>query len=160
MVIIEVELPEFSGLAVLAQLLETFGDDLPVILTSAVRCAPLDRATGLFLGADDYLVKPIDSAELVARVRRSLKRCGSLGLSATGNGNGHARRPADVRLSPREQEILQLLAEGRTQKEIAGALVISSKTVGTHIQHVLAKLGVHNRAQAVARAYHDGLVRA
>jgi DNA-binding NarL/FixJ family response regulator len=156
--IIEVELPEFSGLAILARLLEEFGDDLPVILTSAVRCAPLDRATGLFLGADDYLVKPIDPAELVARVRRSLKRCGVVG--ATENGNGHARQPAGVCLSPREQEILQLLAEGRTQKEIAAALVISAKTVGTHIQHVLAKLGVHSRAQAVARAYHDGLVRA
>jgi DNA-binding NarL/FixJ family response regulator len=160
LVIIEVELPEFSGLAILAQLLETFGDDLPVILTSAVRCAPLDRATGLFLGADDYLVKPIDSAELVARVRRSLKRCGGVGPRANGNGNGHARQPAEVCLSRREQEILQLLAEGRTQKEIAAALVISPKTVGTHIQHVLAKLGVHSRAQAVARAYHDGLVRA
>jgi DNA-binding NarL/FixJ family response regulator len=158
LVIIEVELPEFSGLAILAQLLETFGDDLPVILTSAVRCAPLDRATGLFLGADDYLDKPIDGAELVARVRRSLKRCAGVGLNGNGNGNGHAPQPADVCLSPREQEILQLLAEGRTQKEIAGVLVISPKTVGTHIQHVLAKLGVHSRAQAVAAAYSRGLV--
>jgi len=156
LVVIEVELPELSGLAVLAQLLETFGEDLPVILTSAVRGTPLDRAAGLLLGADDYIVKPVDPTELVARVRRSLRRSGTGTGSAATNGN---RRAVDASLSPREREILKLLAEGQTQKEIAAALVISLKTVGTHIQHVLAKLGVHSRAQAVARAYNDGLVR-
>jgi DNA-binding NarL/FixJ family response regulator len=141
-------------------LLETYGDDLPVILTSAVRNTPLDRAAGLLLGADDYLVKPIDPAELVARVRRSLRRSGVLAPNGNGNGNGNGRRHADARLSPRELQILELLAGGQSQKQIAAELVISPKTVGTHIQHVLAKLGVHSRAQAVARAYHDGLVRA
>jgi DNA-binding NarL/FixJ family response regulator len=160
LVVIEVELPELSGLAILAQLLETYGDDLPVILTSAVRNTPLDRAAGLLLGADDYLVKPIDPAELVARVRRSLRRSGVLAPNGNGNGNGNGRRHADARLSPRELQILELLAGGQSQKQIAAELVISPKTVGTHIQHVLAKLGVHSRAQAVARAYHDGLVRA
>jgi two-component system nitrate/nitrite response regulator NarL len=156
LVVIEVELPELNGLAILAQLLESFGDDLPVILTSAVRGTPLDRAAGLLLGADDYLVKPIDPAELVARVRRSLRRSGA--IATNGNRNGH--KQADARLSPREREILELLADGQSQKDIAEALVISPKTVGTHIQHVLAKLGVHSRAQAVARAYSDGLVGA
>ena len=157
LVVIEVELPELNGLAILARLLETFGDDLPVILTSATRGTPLDRAAGLLLGADDYLVKPIDPAELVARVRRSLRRSG---VRRAPNGNGNGRQPREAKLSPREREILELLAEGQTQKEIAAELVISPKTVGTHIQHVLAKLGVHSRAQAVAVAYHDGLVRA
>jgi two-component system nitrate/nitrite response regulator NarL len=155
LVVIEVELPELSGLAVLAQLLETFGEDLPVILTSAVRGTPLDVAAGLLLGADDYIVKPIDPAEFVARVRRSLRRSG-----VATNGNGNGRQPVEASLSPREREILELLADGQTQKEIAAALVISPKTVGTHIQHVLAKLGVHSRAQAVALAYNHGLVRA
>ena len=156
LVIVEVELPELSGLAILAQLLETFGNDLPVILTSAARGTPLDRAAGLLLGADDYLVKPIDPAELVARVRRSLRRSGAPVLRTNGNGNGAGR--AETTLSPREHEILSLLAEGQTQKQIAASLVISPKTVGTHIQHLLAKLGVHSRAQAVAAAYGRGLV--
>jgi DNA-binding NarL/FixJ family response regulator len=160
LVVIEVELPELSGLAILAQLLETYGDDLPVILTSAVRGTPLDRASGLLLGADDYLVKPIDSAELVARVRRSLRRSGTVAPNGNGNGNGNGHHHSDAKLSPRELQILELLAGGQSQKQIAAALVISPKTVGTHIQHVLAKLGVHSRAQAVSRAYHDGLVRA
>ena len=61
-------------------------------------------------------------------------------------------------LSPREHEILALLAGGKTQKQIAAALVISPRTVATHIQHLLAKLGVHSRAQAVALAFQSGLV--
>ena len=164
LVVIEVELPELSGLAILAQLLETFGDDLPVILTSAQRGTPLDRAAGLMLGADDYLVKPIDPAELVARVRRSLRRSG-VPVAGNGNGNGAVNgavngngRSPDALLSPREREILTLLADGQTQKDIAATLVISPKTVGTHIQHLLAKLGVHSRAQAVAAAYSRGIV--
>jgi DNA-binding NarL/FixJ family response regulator len=150
--IVDVELDgQVNGLEVMRQLHESFGADLPVILVSAERTSPLDRTAGLMLGADDYLTKPLDSGELLARVRRSLRR--SRPLAA--NGNGHS---AAINLSPREQEILALLAEGRTQGQIATELVISSKTVATHIQHILSKLGVHTRAQAVALAFRRGLV--
>jgi DNA-binding NarL/FixJ family response regulator len=150
--IVEVELSgPVSGLEVMRQLHEAFGDELPVILTSAGRTSALDRTAGLMLGADDYLTKPLDGGELVARVRRSLRRV----AHAPANGNGHRD---EANLSPREREILTLLAEGRTQTQIAAALVISSKTVATHIQHILSKLGVHTRAQAVAVAFRRGLV--
>jgi DNA-binding CsgD family transcriptional regulator len=62
------------------------------------------------------------------------------------------------RLTKRESEILQLLADGLTQKQIAERLFISPKTVGTHIEHILLKLGVRTRAQAVAVAYRGDLV--
>jgi len=143
-----------NGLEVLRELHERFGDDLPVILVSGVRTSTLDRIAGLMLGADDYIVKPLDTGELLARARRSLRRSSTAG----GNGNGHQRRGSDVNLSPREQEILALLAEGRSQTEIASSLVISPKTVATHIQHLLGKLGAHSRAQAVALAFQLGLV--
>jgi two-component system, NarL family, nitrate/nitrite response regulator NarL len=149
--IVEVELSGQSGLDVMRQLHEAFGSDLPVILVSAERTAALDRTAGLMLGADDYLVKPLDSGELLERVKRSLRRSGP----DPANGNGTRDEP---RLSPREREILALLAEGRTQSQIATSLVISSKTVATHIQHILGKLGVHTRAQAVALAFRRGLV--
>jgi DNA-binding NarL/FixJ family response regulator len=61
-------------------------------------------------------------------------------------------------LTPREREVLQLLAEGLEQSEIAERLVISSKTVASHIERILAKLGVRSRAQAVAAAFREGLV--
>ncbi len=154
--IVEVELPgHLSGLEVLRDLHERFGDGFPVILVSAERTTALDHTTGLMLGADDYLAKPFDPGELLARVRRSLRRSGT-----NGNGAGNGKKSSGVNLSPREREILALLAEGRSQKQIAAALFISSKTVATHIQHLLSKLGVHSRAEAVAAAYQRGLVEA
>jgi DNA-binding NarL/FixJ family response regulator len=149
--IVEVELPgPHMGFEVMRELHARFGEDLPVILVSASRATAFDRTAGLMLGADDYLVKPLDTGELLARLRRSLRR------STVSNGNGTSRDESS--LSPREREILTLLANGRTQREIAAALVISPKTVATHIQHLLSKLGVHSRAQAVGVAYRLGLV--
>ncbi len=151
--IVEVELPGgVSGLEVMRDLHERFGAELPVILVSAERTAALDRTAGLLLGAEDYVEKPFDVGELVARVRRSLRR------ATRSNGNGNGKTNGDVSLSPREREILALLAEGKTQGEIARELVISPKTVATHIQHLLGKLGVHTRAQAVAAAFRLGFV--
>ena len=129
------------------QLHEAFDGDLPVILVSASQTDAFDRMAGLMLGADDYLSKPLDAGELLARVKRSLRRAEP---HVTRNGDSHARVENAAGLSPREREILGLLAEGRTQGQIAGELVISSKTVATHIQHILSKLGVNTRAQAVA----------
>lgn len=150
--IVEVELPgSTNGLDLLRELHARFGDDLPVILVSADRNTPLDRVAGLLIGADDYIAKPLDRGELLARVRRSLRR-------SNGNGRSNGKADSDTTLSPREREILALLAAGKTQKEIASTLVISSKTVATHIQHLLSKLGVHSRAQAVATAFQLGLV--
>jgi DNA-binding NarL/FixJ family response regulator len=54
--------------------------------------------------------------------------------------------------------VLRLLAEGRTQGEVATALVISPKTVGTHVENILRKLDVHSRTQAVAVAYRSGIL--
>ena len=150
--IIEVELPNStSGLEVLCDLHNTYGDDLPVVLVSATRTAPHERAVGLLLGADDYITKPFDVGEFHARVRRSLRRAESWPSRLDPLGS-------EFTLSAREQEVLSLLAVGRSQQEIATMLFISSKTVATHIQHLLTKLSVHSRAQAVALAFRRGLV--
>ena len=61
-------------------------------------------------------------------------------------------------LTLREVEVLEGLASGLSQKEIAQNLIISPKTVGTHIQRILSKLEVHSRAEAVAAAYQRGIV--
>jgi len=154
--IVEVELPgPTNGLEVLRELHNAYGEHLPVILVSAERTAPLDRVAGLLLGADDYVAKPFDDGELLARVRRSLGRV----ETAAAKSDGQRTRDDDTALSPRELEILGLLSEGLGQAEIAHRLVVSPKTVDTHIQHILSKLGVHSRAQAVALAYRQGLVQ-
>jgi DNA-binding CsgD family transcriptional regulator len=91
-------------------------------------------------------VKPYAPDELLARLRRLV----------------HRSRPAVARsasgLTPRELEVLELLADGRAPQEISAGLFISAKTVSTHIEHIFTKLGVSSRVQAVAVAYRDGLV--
>jgi DNA-binding NarL/FixJ family response regulator len=68
-------------------------------------------------------------------------------------------RPAEpFGLTPREREVLELLAEGRTNPQIAQVLFISAKTVGIHVSNILAKLGVANRVEAAAIAHRGGLV--
>jgi two-component system, LuxR family, response regulator FixJ len=151
--VVAVELPGLNGLGLLRALHERF-EGLPIILTSSKHADPVGRAAGLMLGADDYLVKPLDPAELAARMDRSLRRSDR---PVRTNSFGEDASLTDG-LSPREREILLLLAEGKTEPEIAAALVLSPKTVATHIQNMLRKLRVHSRAQAVAAAYRYGLV--
>ena len=147
LVILADVLPGMTGHEVCHSLREEFGETLPIILLSGRHTEPFDCVNGLLIGADDYIVKPFVPEELLARVRRSLIRSAS--LRATGGSS------AEFGLTPREQEVLTLLADGLTQKTIADQLAISSKTVATHIQRILAKLGVHSRAEAVAAAYRQ-----
>jgi len=150
LVVLDIDLPGASGYEICRALRDVYGEDLPIIFVSGRRTEQLDLVAGLLIGGDDYLVKPFEGAELLARVRRHLSRAPS-----GPNGGGSAGR-----LTPREQEILDLLAGGLDQREIAERLVISPKTVATHIQRILGKLGVRSRAQAVAYAHRHGLVDA
>jgi DNA-binding NarL/FixJ family response regulator len=151
--LLDVELPGLSGYEVCRRLREQLGPSLPIMFVSGSRTEALDRVAGLLIGADDYLVKPFAPEELLARVRALLRRA-QAGRPANGNGGGNGNGG----LTSRELQVLNLLAEGRAQSEIAKELVISPKTVGTHLERILSKLGVHSRAQAVAVAYREGLL--
>jgi len=151
LVLLDVLLPGISGYEVLRALHETIDEDLAIILMSGERSGREDVVAALLLGADDYLVKPFRGDELLARIRRSLRRHRPVSPSTNG-----AASVLDT-LTAREAEVLAFLAEGFTQADIAVRLVVSPRTVGTHIQHILAKLDVHNRAQAVALALRPDL---
>ena len=148
LVLLDVDVPGASGYEVCRELRDTYGPALPIVFVSGTRVDRLDLVGGLLVGADDYLVKPIDPDELLARVRRHLARSGMPAPAPNGDAPN---------LTPREREILALLASGLDQRTIARDLVISSKTVATHIQRILGKLGVGSRAQAVAFAHRHGL---
>lgn len=146
--ILDVRLPGISGYEVCGWLRSRFHDSLPIMFLSGERVEAFDRAAGLMLGADDYLLKPFSSEELLARVRGLLRR------------TVPSPRSLETKLTVRELEVLRLLAGGLGQKEISGRLAISTKTVGTHIEHILMKLGVQSRTQAVALAYRERLIDA
>ena len=152
LVVVDVGLPDLSGFEVCRELREELGEGLPVILVSGEKMDDHDRAAGLLLGADDYLFKPVDPTLFIARVRRLVARVAAATDSADGTATAHRR------FTPREQEVLTLLAEGQDRAAIARRLVISPRTVGSHIEHLLTKLGVHSQAQAVAAAHRDGLL--
>jgi DNA-binding response OmpR family regulator len=146
LVVLDVCLPGISGYEVCRELRTRFGEGLPIIFISAARTDSYDRVAGLLVGGDEYLRKPFADDELLIPVRRLLRR--SVPLPAA----------IAARLTKREREVLALLAEGLDPREIATRLVLSRKTVATHLEHVLCKLGVHTQAQAVAAAYRSDLV--
>lgn len=147
LVVLEVALPGLSGYEVCHQLRGEFGEGLPIVFISGDRTEPFDRVAGFLIGADDYLIKPFAADELLARVRRLARRTVPVPPSVAS------------KLTNREMEVLRLLAEGLEQDDIARQLFISRKTVGTHIENIMRKLGVRSRSQAVALAYREDLVK-
>ena len=144
-VILDVHLPDISGYALCRRLRDDYGDSVGIILISGERMESMDRVAGMLLGADDYILKPFVLDELLARVHRLARRTRPL------------PRTVVAGLTRRELEILRLLACGLDHVEIARDLVITSKTVEKHIEHILLKLGVHSRAQAIALAFQQNL---
>ena len=146
LLVLDVRLPGLSGYEVCHQVRREFGESLPILFVSGERMESFDRVAGLLLGGDDYLVKPFAPGELLARVRRLVRRAPPAVATAASS------------LTSREAEILRLLAAGLEQREIADRLVISPKTVAVHIGHINSKLGVHSRAQAIAAALREDRV--
>lgn len=152
LVVLDVTLPDINGFEICRELRDEFDEELPIIFVSGERVDPVDRAAGLLIGGDDYIVKPFDADEFLARSRRAIVRCQPDPAPPT--------TAFDFDLTTREIEVLGRLAQGQQQSDIANDLTISTKTVASHIQRILAKLGVHSRAQAVALAYKSGVLTA
>jgi DNA-binding NarL/FixJ family response regulator len=149
LVLLDINLPGTSGYAVCNELRQAAGQQLPIIFISGERTESFDRVAGLLIGADDYITKPFDNDELIARVSRMLERVSQ-----------QRAQPLDddmYGLTPRECEVLALLVDGLSQPDIAERLYLSPKTIGTHIQRIMGKMGVRSRTQAVAVAARDGL---
>src|SRR4051794_3830863 len=151
-VILDVILNGTTGYEICRELRQQYGENLPIVFVSGERREAADRVVGILIGADDYLVKPVDAEELIARLRRLIAK--SWGTQAP----APAPPSAFAGLTTRENEVLRLLAHGLDQGAIAEQLAISPATVGTHIQRILNKLDVHSRTQAVALAYREKLV--
>ena len=161
-VLLDLAMPRLDGVGALAVLRERVPGARVLVLTSFGEDERL--FTALRAGAVGYLLKDVEPAELVRGIRTA--HAGQSPLSpavaarvveelASGGSRG---APADE-LTPRELEVLCLIARGRSNKRIALELGVAEKTVKTHVSHVLAKLGLSDRTQAALYAVREGLVR-
>src|SRR3954451_8490222 len=161
--LIDIDLPGMTGLRLLRELRPRLPDSKFVMLT--VSTLQSDVLEAVRLGAVGYLTKDLDSDALLRSIRGV--RDGDLAMPrklaartirdlVEGGGRSMEHGSASLdSLSPREEEILRLLAGGMTDREIGEALTISTRTVETHVSNILRKLDSRNRAEA-ARRYLDG----
>ncbi len=150
--LLDLKLPKLDGMAVLAELTTRGSSTRVLILTSTADLSGPSLA--LRAGAAGFLYKDVDPDALVRAIRSV--HDGHTVLAPGAAGLVSARPGGDVRgiaaLTGREREVLGLLADGRSNREIARLLGVSEKTVKTHVSAILAKLGVADRTQAALLA--------
>lgn len=150
MLLLDVEMPESSGVEV-ARALE--GEELPTRVLALSSYDDPEYVAGLMRsGASGYLTKE-QAPFLIAEAVRAVAR-GEVRWFAEPAGENQLEA-----LTEREREVLQLLAEGRSNDEIAAALSITEHTVRSHTQHIYRKLGVKSGREAIAWAWQNGLVQ-
>ncbi|MFF0742526.1 response regulator [Streptomyces sp. NPDC004111] len=169
-VLMDVRMPEMDGLAAAREILNPPPGvvHLPKVLMLTTFDVDDYVYEALRAGASGFLLKDAPPADLIAAVRVVAAGEALLAPSVTRRliADFAAQRPAPRRnpslrlngLTPRETEVLELIARGLSNQEIADHLVLAEQTVKTHIGRVLAKLGLRDRAQAVIFAYESGLV--
>jgi two-component system nitrate/nitrite response regulator NarL len=159
-VLLDLNMPGISGVEALGGILKQAPDTHVVMLTVSEDAE--DLVAALRGGALGYLLKNIDGEFLVRSIRRAAEGESAISPEMTGKlvrqvrtASGAGARP-DV-LSPREREILQHVAKGASNKEIARALDLAESTVKIHVQHILRKLELTSRVQAAVWAIENGL---
>ena len=155
-VLMDLRMPEVDGVTAIARLAERGSAARVLVLTTYDTDA--DVLPAIEAGATGYLLKDARADELFRAVRAAARGEAVLSPSVATRLLGQVRRPAREPLSQREQEVLELVARGATNREAARQLFVSEATVKTHLLHVYAKLGVNDRAAAVAEAFERGLL--
>lgn len=163
-VLMDIRMPELDGLAATEQIMAQ--DDPPKILILTTFGLDEYVATAIAVGASGFLLKDATAEELVAAVRAVATGDAVLAPSLVRAVFEQARSRPTVSSTPvpgideltdREREVLEHLATGRSNAEIGEALFLSEATIKTHISHVLTKLGVRDRVQAVIAAFEAGI---
>jgi DNA-binding NarL/FixJ family response regulator len=154
-VLMDLRMPHVDGVAAITKLRENGSTARILVLTTYDTDS--DVLPAIKAGATGYLLKDTPRSELVRAVRSAARGEAVLSPSVATRLLGQVRAPGSEALSPRELEVLNLIARGSTNKEAAAKLFISEATVKTHLLHVYAKLGVNDRAAAVAAAFERGL---
>jgi DNA-binding NarL/FixJ family response regulator len=162
--LVDVRMPDLDGLELL-RAIKTEWEEMPVIMLSTYENAPYVKRA-LADGASGYLLKDATPEDLSQAINVAMSGSGNV-LSPrviqnlfedqeASNSSSNGRR-SEYSLTQREHDILELLAEGQSNREIAGRLYLSEKTVKAHLAAIFRKLGVTNRTQAAMMAVQMGV---
>jgi DNA-binding NarL/FixJ family response regulator len=161
--LIDVRMPEQDGLATCRAIKQECPATSVILIT--IHETPEYLLEALKAGAAGYVIKDISQRELITVVQGVLHGESILNkelvihlLEGLASETPSQEELPAGRLSPREREVLQLLTQGQTNREIAQKLTVSVSTVKIHVEHILAKLGVSDRTQAAVRAIELGLL--
>ena len=163
-ILLDVGLPGMDGLAALERIREGSPSSRVVILTVFDDSDKIFKA--VCSGANGYLLKTASGDEVVDAIRQAAQGGAPMGAGVAARvltlfaklAQARATEPSDYGLSPRETEVLALMADGLVNKEIASQLGVSVHTVTNHIRSIYAKLHVNTNTGAVAKAIREGLV--
>jgi len=162
--LIDVRMPDVDGLATCRSIRQEVPTTNVILITMHEN--PHYLLEALRAGASAYVLKDVTQRELLATIRRVLRGESVLDPDIVVRVLGHMTEDTSrqahlsaLQLSPRERQVLQLLAQGLTNREIARALTVSASTIKIHVEHILAKLGVSDRTQAAVRSIELGLFR-
>jgi DNA-binding NarL/FixJ family response regulator len=162
--LIDVRMPELDGLATCRAIKQECSATSVILIT--IHENPEYLLEALKAGAAGYVLKDLSRRELLTAVQGVLRGESMLNKELVASLLQRLARQAPSReelspepLSPRECEVLHLLTQGQTNREIAQHLTVSVSTVKIHVEHILAKLGVSDRTQAAVRAIELGLIQ-
>jgi DNA-binding NarL/FixJ family response regulator len=161
-IVLDIGMPRLNGMDACAQILRKMPDVRLVFLT--VNEDPDVAVEAIGLGASGYLLKNSASGELFTAIERALAgKTYVTPLVTKGVPLGvflrRTAKPATEKLTPRQREVLQLLAEGRAMKEVADLLQVSARTVAFHKYAIMEQLGVKTSAELVQYALEHGILR-
>lgn len=165
-IMMDIRMPVLDGLEATRRIMENGGADCRIIILTTFDLDEYVYAA-LRSGASGFLLKDVTPELLIAAVRQIAVGDALLAPSITRRLVERFAKPAApavshrdlTTLTPREMDVLKLIARGLSNAEIADALVVSEATVKTHVARILPKLGLRDRVQAVVLAYEAGIVQ-
>lgn len=157
-VLLEILLPESNGWDILKSIRKSYlYGEIPVIYLT-VESDVRKMVFGLNLGADDYIVKPFNLKNLLARIDAVLRRSKRFGIGSFTPNVTNNQKSLKNHLTPREKDVLLLVAKGLDNSSIAKELYVSTITVKAHMQSIFRKLKVKSRTQAILSAMENDLI--
>ena len=159
MIICDVMMPEMDGYSLVQHIRkEPTTNRIPVLFLSA-KGQSQDRVKGLNEGADVYMVKPFEPEELVAQVESSLNQIKrwEQGRPKGLDGGPTIVVPSNVELTPTELKVVQLVAKGMANREIADKLNVSQRTIESHVSNMLNKTNLNNRTELARWAIESSM---